>query len=132
MRSLLVYCTLNSVYEIIITYAYDICMYELNTDPQGWISFLGVVPSCSKTAPNLPHPFLFHVTDFLKLTLENYVKTLEVPVKIIRMEERSGLIRARLRGAAASKGQVITFLDAHCECTLGWLEPLLARIKEDR
>ncbi len=48
------------------------------------------------------------------------------------MEERSGLIRARLRGAAASKGQVITFLDAHCECTLGWLEPLLARIKEDR
>nr|XP_019777795.1 polypeptide N-acetylgalactosaminyltransferase 13 isoform X2 [Tursiops truncatus] len=70
--------------------------------------------------------------DFLKLTLDNYVKNLEVPVKIIRMEERSGLIRARLRGAAASKGQVITFLDAHCECTLGWLEPLLARIKEDR
>ncbi|KAK1336963.1 hypothetical protein QTO34_003004 [Cnephaeus nilssonii] len=70
--------------------------------------------------------------DFLKLTLENYVKNLEVPVKIIRMEERSGLIRARLRGAAASRGQVITFLDAHCECTVGWLEPLLARIKEDR
>lgn len=48
------------------------------------------------------------------------------------MEQRSGLIRARLRGAAATKGQVITFLDAHCECTVGWLEPLLARIKEDR
>uniref|UniRef100_A0A8C8VDV5 Polypeptide N-acetylgalactosaminyltransferase n=1 Tax=Pelusios castaneus TaxID=367368 RepID=A0A8C8VDV5_9SAUR len=70
--------------------------------------------------------------DFLKASLENYVKNLEVPVKIIRMEQRSGLIRARLRGAAASKGQVITFLDAHCECTLGWLEPLLARIREDR
>ncbi|CAI5762460.1 Hypothetical predicted protein [Podarcis lilfordi] len=70
--------------------------------------------------------------DFLKVPLENYVKSLQVPVKIIRMEQRSGLIRARLRGAAASKGQVITFLDAHCECTLGWLEPLLARIKEDR
>uniref|UniRef100_A0AAR2L8T2 Polypeptide N-acetylgalactosaminyltransferase n=1 Tax=Pygocentrus nattereri TaxID=42514 RepID=A0AAR2L8T2_PYGNA len=38
----------------------------------------------------------------------------------------------KLRGAAASRGQVITFLDAHCECTVGWLEPLLARIKEDR
>lgn len=87
---------------------------------------------CSRMSTNLAHTFLFRVADFLKLTLENYVKTLEVPVKIIRMEERSGLIRARLRGAAASKGQVITFLDAHCECTLGWLEPLLARIKEDR
>lgn len=53
-------------------------------------------------------------------------------MKILRMEQRSGLIRARLRGAAATKGQVITFLDAHCECTIGWLEPLLARIKEDR
>lgn len=72
------------------------------------------------------------VADFLKKKLENYVRRLEVPVRILRMEQRSGLIRARLRGAAATKGQVITFLDAHCECTVGWLEPLLARIKEDR
>lgn len=64
--------------------------------------------------------------------MENYVKKLEVPVKILRMEQRSGLIRARLRGAAAARGQVVTFLDAHCECTRGWLEPLLARIREDR
>ncbi|NXK70556.1 GLT13 acetylgalactosaminyltransferase, partial [Sylvietta virens] len=69
---------------------------------------------------------------FLKASLENYVRKLEVPVRILRMPQRSGLIRARLRGAAAARGQVLTFLDAHCECTLGWLEPLLARIKEDR
>ncbi|NWV85954.1 GLT13 acetylgalactosaminyltransferase, partial [Dasyornis broadbenti] len=84
----------------------------------------------------LGYSLLIHLsctgTQFLKAPLENYVKNLDVSIKILRMEQRSGLIRARLRGAAASKGQVITFLDAHCECTLGWLEPLLARIKEDR
>lgn len=78
------------------------------------------------------HSLCCSAADFLKKKLENYVRTLEVPVRILRMEQRSGLIRARLRGAAATKGQVITFLDAHCECTVGWLEPLLARIKEDR
>ncbi|XP_043930770.1 polypeptide N-acetylgalactosaminyltransferase 13 [Protopterus annectens] len=70
--------------------------------------------------------------EFLKKTLEEYVQNLEVPVLIRRMKHRSGLIRARLHGASVSHGQVIAFLDAHCECATGWLEPLLARIKEDR
>ncbi|XP_043276727.1 polypeptide N-acetylgalactosaminyltransferase 5 isoform X1 [Venturia canescens] len=70
--------------------------------------------------------------DHLKEDLENYVKTLPVPTYVFRTQKRSGLIRARLLGAKHVKGQVITFLDAHCECTEGWLEPLLARIAEDR
>ncbi|XP_038645487.1 polypeptide N-acetylgalactosaminyltransferase 13 isoform X2 [Scyliorhinus canicula] len=105
---------------------------------QGPTSRISTSPSshASKLPHNLSDTYLptEHrcFTDFLKKPLENYIKNLQVPVKIIRMEQRSGLIRARLRGAAASKGQVITFLDAHCECTVGWLEPLLARIKENR
>ncbi|XKL63474.1 hypothetical protein PGB90_005838 [Kerria lacca] len=60
--------------------------------------------------------------------LENYVASLPVTIKILRTGKRSGLIRARLLGAKHVTGQMITFLDAHCECTEGWLKPLLARI----
>ncbi|XP_042211763.1 polypeptide N-acetylgalactosaminyltransferase 5-like [Homarus americanus] len=70
--------------------------------------------------------------DYLGKKLEEHVKTLPVPVRVLRTGERSGLIRARLLGAKEVTGQVITFLDAHVECTEGWLEPLLARIAEDR
>ncbi|XP_050535086.1 polypeptide N-acetylgalactosaminyltransferase 5 isoform X1 [Daktulosphaira vitifoliae] len=70
--------------------------------------------------------------DFLGKKLEDYVTTLPVKTKVLRTEKRSGLIRARLLGAKHVKGQVITFLDAHCECADGWLEPLLARIVVNR
>lgn len=40
-------------------------------------------------------------------------------VRIVRMNQRGGLIRARLKGAAVSSGSVITFLDSHCECLEG-------------
>lgn len=71
-------------------------------------------------------------SDHLGKKLEDYVKTLPVKVFVLRTHKRSGLIRARLLGAKHVTGQVITFLDAHCECTEGWLEPLLARIVENR
>ncbi|XP_043222091.1 polypeptide N-acetylgalactosaminyltransferase 5-like isoform X2 [Amphibalanus amphitrite] len=70
--------------------------------------------------------------DFLGAQLENYVSRLPVPVEVLRTGTRSGLIRARLLGAKQARGQVITFLDAHCECTEGWLEAMLARIAENR
>ena len=38
------------------------------------------------------------------------------------------IVRSRLRGFAATQALTVTFLDAHVECTIGWLEPLLDRI----
>ncbi|VEN35240.1 unnamed protein product [Callosobruchus maculatus] len=54
------------------------------------------------------------------------------PVKLVRMQKRVGLIRARLEGARKAVGDVLIFLDAHCETTVGWAEPLLQRIEEER
>lgn len=70
--------------------------------------------------------------DYLHEPLDEFVKTLPVPVKIIRNEERMGLMRSRLRGANAASGDTLTFLDAHIECTNGWLPPLLFEIKKNR
>uniref|UniRef100_A0AAQ6AED1 Polypeptide N-acetylgalactosaminyltransferase n=1 Tax=Amphiprion ocellaris TaxID=80972 RepID=A0AAQ6AED1_AMPOC len=104
---------------------------------EAWSTLLRTVHSVIDRSP---HTLLEEIVlvddaserDFLKRPLEQYVRRLEVPVRVVRMEQRSGLIRARLKGASISTGQVITFLDAHCECTTGWLEPLLARIKQDK
>ncbi|XP_012214595.1 polypeptide N-acetylgalactosaminyltransferase 1 isoform X2 [Linepithema humile] len=66
--------------------------------------------------------------DFLKGPLDDYVKNFIVPTRVLRSNERIGLIKARLLGANNAKGEVLTFLDAHCECTVGWLEPLLEAV----
>lgn len=64
---------------------------------------------------------------FLKSQLEEYFKTYD-KVRIIRAPERLGLIRAKLFGSKNTTSSVLTFLDAHVECTKGWLEPLLEQI----
>ncbi len=38
-------------------------------------------------------------------------------VRVVRQLERKGLITARLLGASIAQGEVLTFLDAHCEKT---------------
>lgn len=104
---------------------------------EAWSTLLRTVHSIIRTSPpQLLHEIIL-VDDssdrkHLGKELDDYVATLEKPVHVLRTGKRSGLIRARLIGAEKASAPVITFLDAHCECTEGWLEPLLDRLVDDR
>lgn len=51
--------------------------------------------------------------------LDQFVELYMPKVRIIRMNERAGSIRARILGAKFAKAEVLVYLDAHCECTEG-------------
>ncbi|KIH55213.1 glycosyltransferase, group 2 family protein, partial [Ancylostoma duodenale] len=51
-------------------------------------------------------------------------------VKFLRTPSNQGLIRAKVFGARKARGEILVFLDSHCEVNQQWLQPLLERIKE--
>ncbi|KAK4873793.1 hypothetical protein RN001_013153 [Aquatica leii] len=102
---------------------------------EAWSILLRTVHSVLDRSPKHLIKEVVLVDDFsdmshLKQQLEDYWKS-EPRVKIVRAKKREGLIRARLLGAREASGPVLTYLDSHCECTDGWLEPLLDRIARD-
>ncbi|ODM95842.1 Polypeptide N-acetylgalactosaminyltransferase 3 [Orchesella cincta] len=104
---------------------------------EAWSTLMRTVYSVINRSPRSVLTEIILVDDasqrlFLKESLDAHIAQLPVPVKVLRTPERIGLIQARLLGAKQATGQVLTFLDAHCECTEGWLEPLLDRIRENR
>ncbi|XP_026016593.1 polypeptide N-acetylgalactosaminyltransferase 10-like [Astatotilapia calliptera] len=96
---------------------------------EGWSSLLRTVHSVLNRSPPQLIAEIILVDDFsdkehLKVALEEYMVRLP-KVRILRTKKREGLIRTRLLGAAAAKGEVLTFLDSHCEANVNWLPPLL-------
>nr|XP_009664851.1 PREDICTED: polypeptide N-acetylgalactosaminyltransferase 5 [Struthio camelus australis] len=101
-----------------------------------WSTLLRSVHSVlSRSPPHLIKEIILvddcSTKDYLKEKLDKYMSQFP-KVKILHLKERHGLIRARLAGAEIAKGDVLTFLDSHVECNVGWLEPLLERVRLSR
>jgi len=58
--------------------------------------------------------------------------SLHPKVKVHRNEERQGLIKAKVTGAALIKSEVIIFMEPHCIVSHGWVEAMLERLATAR
>ncbi|NXS15269.1 GLT15 acetylgalactosaminyltransferase, partial [Mystacornis crossleyi] len=108
-----------------------ICFHD-----EAWSTLLRTVHSIMDTAPKAFLKDIILVDDLsqqgpLKSALSEYISKLD-GVKLIRSNKRLGVIRGRMLGAARATGDVLIFMDSHCECQKGWLEPLLARLSSNR
>ncbi|XP_067261262.1 N-acetylgalactosaminyltransferase 7 isoform X1 [Chanodichthys erythropterus] len=105
---------------------------------EGWSTLMRTVHSVIKRTPRRYLAEIVMIDDFsnkvhLKERLEEYIKQWNGLVKLFRNEKREGLIQARSIGARkATLGQVLIYLDAHCEVGVNWYAPLVAPISKDR
>ncbi|XP_056611156.1 LOW QUALITY PROTEIN: polypeptide N-acetylgalactosaminyltransferase 5 [Triplophysa dalaica] len=108
-----IFCFVDEVWSTLLRSVHSV----LNRSPPHLLKEVILVDDCS-------------TKDYLKDQLDVYMSRFP-KVRIVRLKERQGLIRARIAGADVATGEVLTFLDSHVECNIGWLEPLLERVYMD-
>lgn len=88
---------------------------------EAWSPLIRTIWSVINRSPQQFLKEILLIDDFsdrveLQGKLERYIET-QLPsiVRLVRLKERQGLIRARLAGAKEATGEVIIFLDSHCE-----------------
>lgn len=125
-------CKYKSFSEEVLKTSVIICFYN-----EAWSTLLRTIHSVlDRTPKRLLHEIIL-VDDFsdlahLKEPLDIYVRD-QLPslVSLYHSKQREGLIRARNMGASYATGEVLMFLDSHCEVNVEWLEPLLDRIHDN-
>jgi hypothetical protein len=112
-------------------------VYDIDTLPdmsvviiftnEAFTSLVRTLHSVVNRTPNKLLKEIILVDDFsdhrdLKGKLERYIAVnFELgKIRLIRLAKRSGLIRARMIGAHLAIGDVLLFLDAHCEAIEQW------------
>jgi len=63
-------------------------------------------------------------------TYENMLTSLSPKVRVIKNQERQGLIKAKMAAVELARAPVLVFMEAHCIVNRQWLEPLLVRLAE--
>ncbi len=114
----IVMCFHNEALSTLLRSLYSI----VNRSPPRLIAEILVIDDASDLA---------YLGETLQKAIDDEVKF--AAVKLIRLSERHGLIRCRLRGvreAAKSHSGSLTFLDSHIEAGHGWLEPLLSTLRD--
>nr|CAX73828.1 polypeptide GalNAc transferase 6 [Schistosoma japonicum] len=97
-----------------------------------WETLLRTVASVLNRAPSALIKEVILVDDgssreYLKDRLDSHIISAypDGKVRVIHLKERQGLIRAKTAGAKEATGEVLIFLDSHCEAGINWLPPLL-------
>ncbi|XP_052873459.1 putative polypeptide N-acetylgalactosaminyltransferase 9 [Anopheles cruzii] len=102
---------------------------------EAWSVLVRTVHSVLDRTPSALLGEIILVDDFsslphLRTQLDEYFSGYR-QVRILRVPQRLGLIRARMHGARSASSDFLTFLDAHCECMVGWLEGQLDQVVRD-